>query len=542
MRRPTAPRRSQPVGSCPLSRSDITGRHHPPHLPRRLFVMFATIGRFTARHRRALLLGWLALLVAGIVIGAGVFDKLKESNGNSNAESVQGQTLLDAATTQGMPLVAVIDGPPVDNPATADAVQEAARQVVQVPGVVSVTTTYDSRHPELRAADGAASLMVISTGKTDDMTAQHKIVDQVRQVLHGSVPGATVNVGGQLAVMHDESMSSASDLTRGQMISLPILLVALFFVFRGWRAAILPILGALVTVAGALLLVLGITSFVDVASYAIDVIALFGLALAVDYSLLMVNRFREERAEDPDVHAAVERTVAAAGRTITFSALTVIASLAGLFAFGDPTFSSLAIGGITTTVLALAAGLTLIPALLAVWGRKITPMAAASAQDGPFGRLARRVQRRPVLAVVLAGAALLAAGLPFLSANYGSGDPRTLPTSFESRQVYDTMQTRFPGQQTDPVQVIAQLPAGDVRVQAEGRRIGALPGVTAVTVDDMPGNLSVIDVVPDGSSQGQTAQDLVTALRTERPDFPTYITGSAASLIDFEQQIATRLP
>jgi RND superfamily putative drug exporter len=162
--------------------------------------------------------------------------------------------------------------------------------------------------------------------------------------------------------MHDESVSSASDLTRGQLISLPILLVALFFVFRGWRAAILPILGALVTVAGALLLVLGITKFVDVASYAIDVIALFGLALAVDYSLLMVNRFREERAADLDVPAAVERTVAAAGRTITFSALTVIASLAGLFAFGDPTFNSLAIGGIATTALALAAGLTLIPA------------------------------------------------------------------------------------------------------------------------------------------------------------------------------------
>jgi RND superfamily putative drug exporter len=279
----------------------------------------------------------------------------------------------------------------------------------------------------MRAHDGAASLMITSTAKTDDMTAQHQIVDQVRRVLYGSVPGATVNVGGQLAVMHDESVSSASDLTLGQMISLPILLVALFFVFRGRRAAVQPILGALVTVAGAMLLVLGITKFVDVASYAIDVIALFGLALAVDYSLLMVNRFREERADDLGVPAAVERTVAAAGRTITFSALTVIASLAGLFAFGDPTFNSLAIGGIATTVLALAAGLTLVPALLAGWGRKIAPMAPASAQDGPFGRLARRVQRRPIIVVVLAGATLLAAGLPFLSSTTAAVTPEPCP-------------------------------------------------------------------------------------------------------------------
>jgi RND superfamily putative drug exporter len=441
-----------------------------------------------------------------------------------------------------MPLLAVVDGAAVDDPATAAAVHQAAGLVAQVPGITGVVTAYDDPDPGLRSTDGTAGLMLISTAKSDDMTALHHTVDQVRQVLHGSVPGARVSVGGQLAVMHDESVTSQSDLARGEMISLPILLVALFFVFRGWRAAILPVLGALVTVAGALLLVLAITNVVDVASYAIDVVALFGLALAVDYSLLMVNRFREERAEDPDVHAAVERTVAAAGRTITFSALTVIASLAGLFAFGDPTFSSLAIGGITTTVLAMAAGLTLIPALLAGFGRRIRPMAAASAEDGPFGRLARRVQRRPVLVVVLAGAALLAAGLPFLSANYGSGDPRTLPTSFESRQVYDTLQTRFPGQQTDPVQVVAQIPARDARVQAEARLIGTMPGVIAVTVDRMPGDLSVINVVPEGPAQGSAARDVVTAIRAERPDFPLHVTGSAASLMDFEDQISARLP
>jgi uncharacterized membrane protein YdfJ with MMPL/SSD domain len=129
--------------------------------------------------------------------------------------------------------------------------------------------------------------------------------------------------------------------------------------------------------------------------------------------------------------------------------------------------NSLAIGGIATTALALAAGLTLIPALLAGWGRKITPIAPVSAEDGPFGRLARRVQRRPIIVVVLAGATLVAAGLPFLSVNYGSGDPRTLPASFESRQVNDTLLARFPGKQADPIQVVAQLPGNDPRAQAE---------------------------------------------------------------------------
>jgi putative drug exporter of the RND superfamily len=504
--------------------------------------MFATIGRFATRRRRLLLLGWLALFVVGIVVGSGVFMKLKESNGNNTSESARGHALVEAAETHGMPLIAVVDGPPVASPATRHAVQDAAHRVERLPGIAGVITTYDNPDPALRARDAHASLMVISTVKTDDMAAMHHTVDQVRRALYNAVPGATVKVGGSLAVMHDETMTSQSDLLRGQLIAMPILLIALLFVFRGFRAAVLPILGSLVTVAGALLLLLGVTKFVDVANYAVDVIVLFGLALAVDYSLLMVNRFREERAAGHDVAAAVERTVAAAGRTITFSALTVIASLAGLFAFGDPIFSSLAIGGIATTLLALVAGLSLIPALLAGWGRKIKPMDRPQAEDGPFGRLARRVQRRPALVAVIAGAALLAAGIPFLSVNYGSGDPRVLPASSESRHVTDTLFARFPGKQADPIQVVAQLPAANPRVQADARRIASMPGVAAVAVDDMPSNLSVINVIPTGSSQGKTAQDVVTSLRNARPDHATYVTGNAASLMDFKHQIASRLP
>jgi RND superfamily putative drug exporter len=505
--------------------------------------MFASLGRFATRRRRLLLFGWLVLFVVGIAVGGGVFMKLKTPNGSSTAESVRGAALLDAASTHGMPVVAVVDGPAIDDPATRGAVQAAARHVDAVSGVTSVVTAYDTPDPMLRAHDGHASLIVITTAKTDDMMTGNRIVEGVREALHGAVPGATVKVGGQLAVMHEEMKTSQNDLVRGQIITLPILLIALLFVFRGFRAAVLPILGALVTVAGALLLLLGVTKIVDVASYAVDVVALFGLALAVDYSLLMVNRFREERGAGHDVPTAVEHTTAAAGRTITFSALTVIASLAGLFAFGDPIFSSLAIGGIVTTVLALAAGLTLIPALLAAWGRKIKPMARAAAEDGAFGRLARWVQRRPVLVVLLAGAGLLAAGMPFVSANYGSGDPRVLPTSYESRQVTDTLLARFPGKQAEPIQVVAKLPATDPRVLADAARIRSVPGVADVAVEQTrPGNLSVIDVIPQGSSQGTTAQNVVSYLRSHRPDHPTYVTGSAPFLMDFEHQISSRLP
>jgi RND superfamily putative drug exporter len=385
--------------------------------------------------------------------------------------------------------------------------------------------------------------MLISTAKSGDMAASLREVKDVRSALAGAVPGATVKVGGGLAVAHDQMHTSESDLVKGEAIAIPILLLALLLVFRGLRAALIPVFGALVTVAGALLLLLGVTTFSDVGSYAIDVVALFGIALAVDYSLLMVNRFREERGAGHQVQAATVRTVAAAGRTITFSALTVIASLAGLFAFNDPTFTSLAIGGIATTVIALLAGLTLVPALLAIWGRKIKPETRGRADEGSFARLARRVQKRPAVFAGVAVAALLAAGLPFLSVNFGEGDPRILPVSYDSRVVADTLLARFPGKQADPVQVVAQRPAGDPAVLAYAEKIRAMPGVSSVTIgSSLPGSLSVTNVIADGATQGHAAKAVVAALRADRPSYRTFVTGSAAFLADFQSNIATRLP
>ena len=271
---------------------------------------------------------------------------------------------------------------------------------------------------------------------------------------------------------------------------------------------------------------------------------LLGLGLAVDYSLLMVNRFREARATGASVADAVEQTGATAGRTVTFSALTVATALSGLFFFGDPTFTSVAIAGIATVLIAMAAALTLIPALLAAWGRKLGAKARQDASDGWFGRLARTVQARPALAAVAVAGLLAAAALPYLHAHYGLGDPRTLPASSQARQVDQTLLTRFPeGMQADPIQVVARVPASDPAIRAYAASRAHQPGVAAVSVEHgLHGNVSVIDVTPTGSTQGSAAEHLVGVLRDHRPHFTAYVTGSAASLADFKAEIASRIP
>jgi RND superfamily putative drug exporter len=343
--------------------------------------------------------------------------------------------------------------------------------------------------------------------------------------------------------MRDEMASSQNDLVHGELIALPILLLALLFVFRGWRAALLPLAGALATVAGALLLLRAATNFVDLAGYAVDVVVLFGLALAVDYSLLIVSRFREERAEGADVALAVERTVARAGRTIIFSALTVIAAMSGLFAFGEPTFTSLAVGGVATVLVALSAGLTLVPALTGAWGHKIRPASAHTATDGPFARIARLVQRRPVLIAIASTGLLIGAAIPFLGVHFSNGDYRVLPTSMESRQATDALIQAYPAMGTSPIQVVARLDEDSPQVNAYAAELRGLPGVTEVTIArGLRAGLTELDVVAGGAAQGDNAQRLVRVIRDHRPAFSTLVTGRAALLIDFQQRITSRLP
>jgi RND superfamily putative drug exporter len=387
----------------------------------------------------------MLLFIAGITIGSMVFGRLHDSNGGAGTESVQGYTIMQHASSMGPTAVVLVKGPPAAAPETRAAVLALTARLEKVPLVTGAVNAYAGPAGRaLRSPDGHASVIVVSVRKNAPMMAQHNVVTALRAAARGAVPGATVQVGGDLGVSRDGMVASQSDLYRGEAVALPMLLLALFFIFRGWRAALLPLAAALATVSGALILLMGMTHVTDVAQYSVDVITLFGLALAVDYSLLMVKRFREARAADADVPAAVEFTATTAGRTVTFSALTVAAALSGLLAFGDPTFTSVAVGGIATVLVALATGVTLIPALLAAWGPKLKMAHRKEAEDGFFGRLARRVQRRPVLAAAGVSALLLAFALPFLHASYGLGDPRTLPQGSESRQVALALYAGFP--------------------------------------------------------------------------------------------------
>jgi RND superfamily putative drug exporter len=307
----------------------------------------------------------------------------------------------------------------------------------------------------------------------------------------------------------------------------------------------LPVALSLVSVSGALGLLLIASSVTDIAVYAINVVTMFGLGLGIDYGLLITSRFREERAAGREVDAAIERAVATAGMTVAFSGVTVAVALCGLTVFESPGLRSLAIGGIGVTIVSVGAALTLLPALLALVGARIRPARSRAVTDtGAFARLAAAVQRFAIPVVGLVAVALAVGALPFLHASFENPDARSLPRSSPSRQFEEIMRTRFGVANDDPVLIVADAANDSPSITAYAETLRARSGVERVEVSPAaPGAaVSVIEVFVEGPAQGEDAQHLVNELRDAVAPFPMLVAGGAAEVVDTLQVIRGRLP
>jgi RND superfamily putative drug exporter len=508
--------------------------------------MLRRLARFSLRHRRLVATAWVVLFVGGIAIGSGVFDRLDPDVGDvEGTESARAADRLRALDPGGESIAAVADGVDPRDPRVAAGIRATAERLRAIPGVNQVADPFDGP-PELLARDGRAALVAVEfepgLGEARFDRALEAAETELRRL---DAPHVLVG-GGPLQDREFEDQV-ASDLGRAELLSMPVVLVLLLVVFGGIVAAGLPVLVALVGVAGTLLALFGISSVTDVSVYSVNVVTMLGLGLAVDYALLLVSRFREERATH-DLPAAVEETVATAGRTVVFSGLTVAASLAGLLVFDDPFLRSMAYGGGAVVLVDLLAAVTLLPALLGMWGARVRPPARAGAQgSGLFAAISRVVQRRAALIVVLVAVPLAVAATPFLRAHYQQPDASFLPTGAESRELFETLEARFdPSVWVEPVVMVADAgtdPAGLARVAAFGDRVADLDGVRAVgQPQPLRDGVAVMEVLPEGSGTGATAARLVADVRALPRPFPVQVTGDAAALTDYQATIAGRLP
>ncbi len=517
--------------------------------------MFETLGRFAYRRRRLVLALTGVFVALGLAWGTGVFGSL--ANGGFDAPDTEAanavKTIEQNVGRTGTDVIVLYRDPSgtVADPAFRQSVE---RDLAELPtaDVTAVSTYWSTKSPVFVSKDQHSTYAVLTlAGATpeDRLDTFHKIASQVRS----GPAGLDTKVGGEVAVFDEVNTQTEHDIVKAETISTPIVLVLLVVVFGGLVAASLPLFVGALAILGSFVLLRGLSAITDVSIFSINIVTMIGLGLAIDYALFIVTRFREELARGNDVETALTTTMATAGRTVAFSGVTVGVAISSLVLFPVMFLKSMAYGGAAAVAIAMIAALTALPALLAVLGHRVNNLRIfkarkASSDHGAWYRLAHSVMRRPVRYVVVLVPVLLVLGIPFLSAQLGGVDHRSLPSGATSRTVTETLQRDFPGAggsdiyaavrfdsaPSDPAAALAPYLAGLKQVRdVENVRLGGYSdGVASVVVHTR------------FTGQELPARDVVHGLRAVPAPSGTdvQVGGETAAVIDLLDVLKERAP
>lgn len=467
--------------------------------------MLGRIASFTARRRRLVLgLALLAFIVSA-AIGGGVAERLSSGGfEDPGAESTAANRVLEDEFHTGTPnivLVVTADGGDVDDPAVAAAAKDLqAELAAETSGgkeMAEVLSYWDlpAGNP-LASTDGSKALVL---GRFPDSGDEMiKVSDRVIEDYTRADPNSPiqVQVGGLGPVFAQVNSTIEKDLVRAEMIALPITLLLLLFIFRGVVAAVVPLAIGALAVVGTFLVLFIINEFTEVSVFALNLTTAMGLGLAIDYSLFIVSRYREE-LEHHETAEAIRRTVLTAGRTVLFSALTVAASLCALLVFDIAFLKSFAYAGLAVSALAGLYAVVVLPAMLAALGPKIdalpvrkrrTAEARAEAEaTGFWHRAATFVMKRPIPITAAILALLLFLGAPTAGMKLGFPDDRVLPPGKSARDTQDVLREDFSAAEAGAAAVVisnAGSPAERAAdVDAYAAALAQVDGVTRVDAE-----------------------------------------------------------
>jgi|SRR5579859_98916 len=471
--------------------------------------MLATLGGAIYRARWAVLFGGVAMVVAMAIFGTGVFSALKDGGfQDPNSDSTRAQTLLDqqlGGATTDVVILMQSDRLSATDPAFANTATQMLDTLQARPEVASVTSYYSTRSARFLARDGHETFAALQL-KAQDYTTKAKDYTAVLPLM--TAPGLHVTMGGNIPVNVAINTQIGADLEHAEIITFPMVGILLFIVFGGLVAASLPLVIGGIAILGTFAFLRALTGVTDISVFAINVVTVMGLGLAIDYALFIVTRFREELApNEGDVVGALQRTLSTAGRTVLFSGLTVSVSLLGLLLFPEGFLRSMGLGAIGAVLVAMLAALTILPAILALLGqrvnaisiqllfRRIFPRRTSSGGEarGVWYRLSQTVMRFPIPVGLAALGILLLLGSPFLHAAFSTPDVTVLPPGQEARVVTDRLAHDFAQQGASELVIAIRTPGNALSssnlasLDTYVREIEALPGVvqvqSLVTVD-----------------------------------------------------------
>ncbi len=526
----------------------------------------ARMGRWSASHWKTATFGWLAFVVAAVVVGGAVGTKKLGDSDGIPGESGRMEKILEEGFQRPAGETVLIQSRTltVDSPAFEAAVEDLTARVAAVPVVADVRSPLDPRNAEQIAADRHSALVRFDI-RGDPETAVERIdpviaaVDEVRaehpQLSFGSYGAAT----SELEI--DESVGD--DLERAGLLSLPVTIVILMIAFGALVAAGIPLLLALSGVIATMGLLALPSHIWPVDDNVSAVVLLIGLAVGVDYSLFYLKREREERAAGRTERAALEAAAATSGRAVLISGLTVMIAMAGMFLTGDKTFSSFAMATIMVVAIAVLGSLTVLPALLSRLGDRVNkarvPFLYRRQRPGGgrvWGAIVDRVLRHPLAATALSAGILVALALPALGLKAVVPGPEALPQDLEAVQTFNRLQQAFPGEADPAVAVVTAPSVRDSHVaasieQLERRALasGAVHEPVTVDVNDA-GTVARIELPLDGSGSDEVSYAAVSTLRDDvvpstvgsLPGVEAGITGSTAISKDFGDGMYGKAP
>jgi uncharacterized membrane protein YdfJ with MMPL/SSD domain len=541
------------------------------------------VAGFSAAHRWPVFGLWfvltLGLFATSIALGGTQTAEAVSNQQQSRFESSEALTVFSPPGTETGPpssqylLVIADPSGTVDDPAFAGAIDDAVTRMSALHATVDGVDgpVFEGLVDPLQAPPEAALVSADKTavrliarvpGEGDAVRTRLGPVPAMVDQLRAAHPGLEIHsLNGTIANEQIQKLVS-SDLDRSLILTIPLTFAILLIAFGSVVAAVVPLILAVTSLLAAFGL-LGIYSRVvdPVSTYASQLVVLIGLAVAVDYSLFMITRFRTERRHGRAKLAAIHVSSSTAGRAVFFSGLAVTISIAGLFTLDDPLFRSMAIGTIAVVVIAVVGSLTFLPATLAILGDGVSrlrvPFLARDAEEGsgPWGRMVRGVMRRPIVYALVASAALLAAATPVLRLHIGQTDFSSFPDSIDSVVALRYLDEKWPQGTTLDLDVVvtrADEAPTKAAIAEMSSRILALPGLSGppTTTMSRSGTVAYVAYSMSGGRNDIRNRDSVDAVRKtivpgvfgSLPGVRALVTGDAAYSLDVANFYAGGMP
>ena len=514
--------------------------------------MFNALASLAQRHgKRTVIFAAVFFVIAG-ALGGGVASKLAPYGADDPAtESVKATDRLEADGYRDPGVIVLFQNTSPTSKVGQQKIQGVERQLRGNPDVARVTGYLETQSLDFVSRDGSATYLAVSLKPTGDKERQDA-AKAIADDLSGQ-PG--VKVGGISLAQEQVNKQVEKDLRMAEMLAFPLLFLLSLLFFRSAVAALLPLMIGGLAIVGTFLLLRLANEFVDVSIFALNLTTGLGLGLAIDYSLFVVSRYREEIAKSGPGPKAMRRTLNTAGRTVLFSSITVAVALASLLIFPQRFLYSMGLGGALVAVLAASIALTVLPAVLALLGRRVNAGApsflqrraerdATVAEEGFWYRLSRLVMRRPIGIATLTAVILIVLGIPFYSIKFTSVDAQVLPESASARQVDNVMRAQFPPFHDTPNLLLVEnaTPSALRAVQGEVSRVKGIAQVQPA--QPLDNGDAVIVAYSDQSYISDSSRNAVKEIRDlSVPDGSQVLVGGAAAhFVDLQHSLETHAP